>query len=313
LFKRSTKSADPLSDLYLDGLEQGDFDHAIQALIGDPEPLGDASIARLGNRWRGEHAAWKSTPIDREVVYLWADGVRLCAGVERPETAVLVVVASHADGSRSVVASESGDPSSKDDWLAILRSLGQRGMNVPRLVVGPGSSGLWAGIDELGWDCARQYCWSHETDELLASLPKKRRSQADKLLRAASAAETRADAKKLRDRFVKRCGVRCADTGERLAVDWKQLTSFYAFPEDHWAHLRTTQVIEAPLAAIRLQATEAKPGRPSPFVEAVLWKLLSAAARSLKKLSAAQPSTPATSPVLEPEGRSSGRSRRRSG
>ena len=308
VFKRPAKGADPLSELYLDGLEQGDFEHAVQALIGDPEPLGAASVARLGNRWRGEHAGWRSTPLDREVVYLWADGVHLRAGLERPEDAVLVVVASHADGSRSVVACESGDPASKEAWLAVLRHLVARGMNVPRLVVAPGSSGLWTGIDELGWDSARQYCWSHETEDLLAGLPKKRRSQADKILRAASSAETRADAKKLRDRFVKRCGVRCADTGERLAVDWKQLTSFYAFPEDHWTHLKTTQVIEAPLASIQLHATEPKPGRPSPYVESVVWKLLSAAARSQKKLSAAGP---AAAPGRETEGGPAPRPRRR--
>ena len=52
---------------------------------------------------------------------------------------------------------------------------------MPRLVVAPGASGLWVAMDELGWDCARQYCWSHETDEVLSGLPKKRRSQADKI------------------------------------------------------------------------------------------------------------------------------------
>jgi transposase-like protein len=158
-------------------------------------------------------------------------------------------------------------------------------MNVPRLVVAAGSSGLWSGIDELGWDCARQTCWSHKIADVLAALPKKRQSQAGKMLLAASSAVTRVAAKKLRDRFVKRCGVRCAGAGEQVTADWKQMTSFYAFPEDHWPQLRTTGVIESPLAAIHLCASEPKASKPSPHVEAVLWKLLCAATKTARKLS----------------------------
>ncbi|HEV8113265.1 MAG TPA: transposase [Planctomycetota bacterium] len=312
LFKRRTgSSSEALPELYLDGLEQGDFDLALQGLLGDPEPLATPSVARLGARWKREHEAWRTSRLDREVVYLWADGVRLRAGLENEETALLVVVASHVDGSRSVVAVESGDPKSKEVWLGVLRNLVQRGMNVPRLVVASGSSGLWSGIDELGWDSARQYCWSHKTADVLAALPKKRQSQAGKMLLAASSAVTRVAAKKLRDRFVKRCGVRCAGAGEQVTADWKQMTSFYAFPEDHWAQLRTTGVIESPLAAIHLCASEPKASKPSPNVEAVLWKLLCAATKTARKLSGPKLLLPGTGRRGRREGGPGERSRSR--
>ena len=34
--------------------------------------------------------------------------------------------------------------------------------------------------------------------------------------------------------------------------------AFYDFPEDHWKHLRTTNVVESPFAALRLRTTAAK-------------------------------------------------------
>jgi hypothetical protein len=299
--QRGVRSPEPLPEIYLDALKQGDLDLAMQGLLGEPEPLAPASMGRLGDRWRSEHAAWSGSPIDREVLYLWADALRLPAGLDRPEAAVLAVVGSHADGSRSVLAVESGDPKSKEAWLEILRSLVLRGMNVPRLVVAPGSSGIWAGIDEVGWDSARQYCWSHEAADVLARLPKKRHARAGAILRDASVADTRASAKKLRDRFVKRCGRRFAGAGEHLSEDWKFLTSFYGFPEDHWPHLRTTSVIEAPIAAIELSAVESKAARPSLNAAAVLWKLLTAATRAQKKLSAKDAPHPPAAANLRPK------------
>jgi hypothetical protein len=36
------------------------------------------------------------------------------------------------------------------------------------------------------------------------------------------------------------------------------MMAHYAFPKKHWQHLRTTNVIESPFAAVRLRATAAK-------------------------------------------------------
>ena len=36
------------------------------------------------------------------------------------------------------------------------------------------------------------------------------------------------------------------------------MVAFYDFPGDHWMHVRTTNVIESPFAALRLRTTAAK-------------------------------------------------------
>ena len=38
-----------------------------------------------------------------------------------------------------------------------------------------------------------------------------------------------------------------------LEDDWERMVAFYDFPEDHWKHLRTTNVVESPFAALRLR------------------------------------------------------------
>ena len=40
-----------------------------------------------------------------------------------------------------------------------------------------------------------------------------------------------------------------------LEDDWERMVAFYDFPEDHWKHLRTTNVVESPFAAVRLRTT----------------------------------------------------------
>ena len=274
----------PIRRSKLRRLAQGDLELALQGLLGDVEPLSAASVERLCARWREAHRVWKQQPIEGEVAYIWAEGVYPKAGLGQSGAAVLLLVAAFADGSNSVIAAECGERESKQAWLALLQDLVQRGMNAPRLAVADEALGLWDALDELGWDCAQQYCWTHRNQDVLALLPRERRSEAAKMIAAIADADSRTQAKALRVKFAKRCGVRCADAGERLNVGWKQMTSFYAFPEEHWSHLRTTKLIETPLHALRLCAAESVAGKPTLHVEALLWKLLSAAARTFPEL-----------------------------
>jgi putative transposase len=45
---------------------------------------------------------------------------------------------------------------------------------------------------------------------------------------------------------------------ERLAHDGDRLVAYYDFPAEHWRHLRTTNVVESRLDAVRLRTTAAK-------------------------------------------------------
>jgi len=76
-FKRRTEEVGRLlPELYLHGLAQGDFDLALRGLLGNGAPLSAPSIARLKAGWQAEYELWKTRSVaDREVVYLWVDGV----------------------------------------------------------------------------------------------------------------------------------------------------------------------------------------------------------------------------------------------
>jgi len=64
------------------------------------------------------------------------------------------------------------------------------------------------------------------------------------------------------------------------------MTTFYAFPTEHWKHLRTTNVVESPFAAVRLRTTAAKRYKKVVNAPAVIWKTLLVAEKRFRRLHA---------------------------
>jgi transposase-like protein len=46
--------------------------------------------------------------------------------------------------------------------------------------------------------------------------------------------------------------------GRVLDRDWDRLVTFYRYPREHWKHLRTSNPVESPFAAVRLRTAAAK-------------------------------------------------------
>ena len=116
LFTRRTREVgDLLPTLYWPGLVLGDFDLALRGLLGDAAPLSPASLARLKATWQLDDEAWKPRWLDDlEVVYVWADGLYVKAGLEATKAALLVVIGALTTGQKVVLAAvESGQRESK--------------------------------------------------------------------------------------------------------------------------------------------------------------------------------------------------------
>src|SRR5262249_15660671 len=94
LFKRhSAEVGKLLPELYPHGLSSGELDVGLRGLLGEGAPLSASSVDRLKAAWQAEYEAWRQRPLGAlEVVYLWADGIYVKAGLEKDKAAVLVVV-----------------------------------------------------------------------------------------------------------------------------------------------------------------------------------------------------------------------------
>ena len=289
LFARRTKEISALlPELYLHGLAEGDFDLALRGLLGEEAPLSARTVARLKERWQAEWEAWRSQRLEGlPVVYLWVDGVYVKAGLERERAALLIAVAGLADGRKVVVAVTPGYRESVESWSAVLRDLRERGMNAPRLVIGDGHLGIWGALRNVWPGAEEQRCWNHKVVNVLEELPRQRQAAAKSMLRAVAYAPTEAEAERKRKAFETWCSRHgYGKAAETLARDWERMVTFYRYPKEHWVHLRTTNVVESPLAALRLRTDAAKRFKKVERATAVIWKMLMVAQQRFRRLNA---------------------------
>jgi len=286
--KRTQQVRDLLPELYLHGLAERDFDLALRGLLGEDAPLSASTVARLKEKWDAEYEAWRSRPLDdMSVVYAWADGIYVKAGFEKEKAAMLVVVVALSDGRKEFVAIESGYRESVESWSAVLRDLKRRGMRCPKLVIADGHLGIWGALRAVYPDAEEQRCWNHRILNVLDKLPKNQHRQAKLLLVQIPRAETCQAAQRLKGVFQQWCQKRGFErAGALLDEDWDRMVTFYRFPKQHWTHLRTTNPIESPFAAVRLRTTAAKRYKRVEHATAVIWKTLMVAQRTFRKLNA---------------------------
>ena len=121
---------------------------------------------------------------------------------------------------------------------------------------------------------------------VLDRLPKREQPEGKELLRAVVYAPTRAEAVKARQALGKRYGPWYPKAVAVLEDDWDRMVTFYDFPEDHWKHLRTTNVVESPFASVRLRTTAAKRFKRVESATALIWKLLTVAEKRFGRLDA---------------------------
>jgi hypothetical protein len=102
---------------------------------------------------------------------------------------------------RSCSRSRTGYRESEDSWATVFRDLRDRGMNEPKLVTGDGALGAWAAPRNVFPHAGEQRCWVHKTANVLDCLPKRLQPRAKMLLYEMAEAPSRADARKVLERF----------------------------------------------------------------------------------------------------------------
>lgn len=286
LFRRRTREVTALlPKLYLHGLAQGDFELALRGLLGEGAPLSASSIERLRGKWLAEFEAWSQRSLrGLDPVYLWADGIYVKAGLEKDKAALLVIVAGLPDGRKVVLAIESGHRESSETWSRLLRNLRERGMGVPRLVIADGHLGIWAALAQVFPEVAEQRCWNHKIVNVLDTLPKRLQALGREMLRPIPYAETRREADQLRDAFRTRFVETQPKAVETLERDWERMVTYFGFPKEHWKHLRTTNPVESPFAAVRLRTGAAKRYKKVANATALIWKVLMVAEKTFRRL-----------------------------
>jgi putative transposase len=266
-YLRKTKSIEELIPwLYLKGISTGDFSEALVSLLGPEAPgLSASSVVRLKASWEQEYQTWsKRSLAGQRYVYVWADGVyfnvRLGGDGESPNRqCILVLIGATAEGKKELIAVQDGYRESEQSWTELLLDLKARGLaEAPKLAVGDGALGFWAALRKVFGETREQRCWVHKTANVLNDLPKGKQPKAKSMLHEIWMAATKVEADKAFDLFVEMFQAKYPKAVECLTKDRDVLLTFYDFPAEHWAHLRTTNPIESTFATVRLRTHKTK-------------------------------------------------------
>ena len=247
--------------LYLRGISTGDMQEALSVLLGPAtKGLSPAVVSRLKAQWTQDYQAWSQCDLSAErYVYVWADGIYSTLRGEEERLCLLVLIGVNERGEKRLLALSDGYRESKASWLSVLQDLQARGLKTPpALAIGDGALGFWAAVDEAWPETRGQRCWVHKTANVLNDLPKSLQGKAQSGLREIWMAATKAQADTAFNRFVRDYGVKYPKATAKLVKDREALLTFYDFPAEHWAHIRTTNPIESTFATIRHRTTRTK-------------------------------------------------------
>jgi len=288
--KRTAAIEELIPWLYLKGISTGDFGEALQALVGEKaKGLSANVVVRLKEQWSDEYDEWMKRNLSRkQYVYVWADGIHVKVRLEddaNKKQCLLVLMGATTDGKKELIAVLDGYRESEQSWSELLLDLKHRGLETaPKIAIGDGALGFWAALRKVFPETKEQRCWVHKTANVLNKLPKSVQPKAKGDIHEIWQAETKADAETAFDHFLEKYDAKYQKACDCLRKDREQLLTFYDFPAEHWAHLRTTNPIESTFATIRLRHRKTKGNGTRRTSLAMMFKLAQSAAKKWNRL-----------------------------
>ena len=273
--------------LYLKGLSTGDFNEALQALVGaNAAGLSASTITRMIESWQEDYRQWKQRSLEgKEYVYLWADGVYFNLRLEEDRQCILVLMGATADGRKELIAVLDGHRESEQSWKTLLLEVRHRGLTIePRLATGDGALGFWKALSQVFPTTRCQRCWVHKTANVLDKLPKRIQPHAKAMLHDIWMAATKAEANRALDLFLATYEAKYPHATNCLARDRETLLTFYDFPAEHWMHVRTTNPIESVFATVRLRHDKTKGNGSRMACLTMVFKLMESASKRWRAL-----------------------------
>ena len=200
----------------------------------------------------------------------------------------LVLLGARPDGTKEAIAVEDGFRESAESWAGVLRKLARRGMHAPVLAIGDGALGFWAAVRDVWPETREQRCWVHRLANVLDKLPKSIQPKAKQLLHDMMNAATEETCEDLKRQFIDAYDAKYPKAVASLQRDWEKLITHFAFPAEHWRHVRTTNVIESSFATVRLRQRVTKGAGSRIKGLTMAWKLLDMAQARWRRLNGSQ-------------------------
>ena len=265
-YQRRSEEVDAMMvEAYVSGVSQRKMGDVTEALMG--ERVGRSTVSRVAKRLDEGVQTLRSAPIEGAHPYLYLDATFLDARWARKveNVSALVAYAVGPDGHRRLLGITLGPEESENSWSELLEQLLERGLSGVQLVIADEHAGLAAAVRRFLPEVRRQRCTVHLQRNVLAKVPHRLRKRVAREVAAVFRAPGLAESKKRLAEITARWHKELPEAVNVLERGFTAATQFYAFPEPHWARLRTTNSLERLHTEIkrRIRSAGAFPDRAS--------------------------------------------------
>lgn len=273
-----------LPELYLHGLSTADMEPALGWLLGEGAVLSPGTVLRLKAQWEAEYRQWQKRPLEKEYLYVWADGIYPKGGPIDESLCLLVVVGVTRQGRKEVLALAEGYRESDESWMDLFDDIKRRGVTWIGMVIGDGIKGLWKAVREKFPRAYHQRCWVHRMRNVLDKVPDKAHDEILAALRLMYYAGSEKEARMLVREFALRYRSLYPKAVECLLETTNQLLSYFHFPRQHWKSIKTTNPIESIFSSVKLRTNAARRLRTRLSAVCLVYQILRTSERRLRKI-----------------------------
>ena len=242
---RSTAVEQMIPALYVKGLSQRDTEGVMKQVLGNPN-CSKSTVSRICQVLGETFAKWKNRDLSGYgILYLFLDAIYLPVRQDsREKEGVLAAYGITWEGKKVLLHLGLGERESYEAWLGFLHDLTQRGLTSPLLVLMDGNAGLKKAVREVFPWALRQRCLVHKMRNILARVPRKRKTEIQKLVQGALSAKTYEEAKRLCQELISRWKSLYPSAMECLEKDLDECLTYLRFPKEHQKRIRTTNLLE---------------------------------------------------------------------
>lgn len=242
--RRQAELDTAICEMFVYGASTHRVGQVVETLTGTQPSA--STVSRVFHTLEAELEAWKSRPLERHYVYVFADGTYFTViydgdGQKMP---ILAVVGINPAGEREVLAFTVGERENQTAWEDLLEQLKTRGVEQVELWITDGNPAMLNAVQLKFPTAARQRCVKHKMDNVLSYVPDQQRDQVEPELKAIFYQDSRAQADQVVAAFCEKYSQTYPSAVACLKRDLEACLTFYAFPKAHWKTIRTTNVIE---------------------------------------------------------------------
>lgn len=243
--RRETSIEEAMIEMYLAGVSTRRIEDVSEILWG--ASVSAATVSNLNDKAFEAIEEWRCRPLVRSYPYVFIDGIYLKRswGGSFENVAIMVAIGVNDDGFREIIGAAEGFTESGECWQEFLSWLKGRGLAGVRMVTGDKAAAMTNSIAEVFPDAAYQRCTVHFYRNVLAKVPKSKRTRVAAKLKAIHAQESfDASMEKARAVASDLEGMKLAAAAKCVRDGVADTLTYTRFPMGHWRRIRTNNAIE---------------------------------------------------------------------